>query len=77
MIRTAAIGVIVAAMLAVARPMTSDVDGAAILSASARSVGTPAALKARWWFVEATGRENLSAELQGLSADAPTWRPHH
>ncbi|MGH9369031.1 MAG: MBL fold metallo-hydrolase, partial [Thermoanaerobaculia bacterium] len=28
------------------------------------------------WIVEGSGRENLSAELQGLSPDAPTWRPH-
>ena len=28
------------------------------------------------WLVEGKGRENLSAELQGLSAEAPTWRPH-
>ena len=75
--RTAAIGVIVAATLSIARPMAGDVDGSAILSASARTLGTAAALKARWWFVEAAGRENLSAELQGISADTPTWRPHH
>jgi glyoxylase-like metal-dependent hydrolase (beta-lactamase superfamily II) len=28
------------------------------------------------WMVEGKGRENLSAELQGLSPEAPTWRPH-
>ncbi|MEO8189470.1 MAG: MBL fold metallo-hydrolase [Acidobacteriota bacterium] len=28
------------------------------------------------WIVEGAGRENLSAELQGLSPDRPTWRPH-
>jgi len=28
------------------------------------------------WIVEGRGRENLSAELQGLSSDTPTWRPH-
>ncbi len=28
------------------------------------------------WVVEGSGRENLSAELQGLAPDAPTWRPH-
>ena len=28
------------------------------------------------WVVEGRGRENLSAELQGLSPDEPTWRPH-
>ena len=28
------------------------------------------------WIVEGRGRENLSAELQGLSPDEPTWRPH-
>jgi glyoxylase-like metal-dependent hydrolase (beta-lactamase superfamily II) len=28
------------------------------------------------WIVEGKGRENLSAELQGLSAEEPTWRPH-
>ncbi len=30
----------------------------------------------RLWLVEGTGRENLTGELQGLAADAPTWRPH-
>jgi glyoxylase-like metal-dependent hydrolase (beta-lactamase superfamily II) len=29
------------------------------------------------WIVEGSGRENLSAELQGLSPDKPTWRPHY
>ena len=28
------------------------------------------------WIVEGRGRENLSAELQGLSPEEPTWRPH-
>jgi len=28
------------------------------------------------WIVEGRGRENLSAELQGLSPNEPTWRPH-
>lgn len=28
------------------------------------------------WLVEGRGRENLSAELQGLAPDSPTWRPH-
>ena len=28
------------------------------------------------WCVEGEGRENLTAELQGLSPGRPTWRPH-
>lgn len=28
------------------------------------------------WYVTGTGRENLSAELQGLSPSEPTYRPH-
>jgi glyoxylase-like metal-dependent hydrolase (beta-lactamase superfamily II) len=28
------------------------------------------------WYVEGRGRENLSAELQGIQPDEPTWRPH-
>lgn len=28
------------------------------------------------WLVEGRGRENLTAELQGLKPDEPTWRPH-
>lgn len=28
------------------------------------------------WIVEGSGRENLSAELQGVAHDEPTWRPH-
>src|SRR5262249_14972333 len=28
------------------------------------------------WVVEGNGRENLSAELQGLSPGEPTWQPH-
>ncbi len=28
------------------------------------------------WIVEGRGRENLSAELQGISPEEPTWRPH-
>jgi glyoxylase-like metal-dependent hydrolase (beta-lactamase superfamily II) len=28
------------------------------------------------WVVEGHGRENLSGELQGISPDEPTWRPH-
>lgn len=28
------------------------------------------------WIVEGRGRENLSAELQGLTPGGPTWRPH-
>lgn len=30
----------------------------------------------RLWLVEGAGRENLTGELQGVAADAPTWRPH-
>jgi hypothetical protein len=28
------------------------------------------------WVIEGAGRENLSAELQGLAPGRPTWRPH-
>jgi glyoxylase-like metal-dependent hydrolase (beta-lactamase superfamily II) len=28
------------------------------------------------WDVEGHGRENLTAEVQGLAPDEPTWRPH-
>ena len=28
------------------------------------------------WIVEGRGRENLSAELQGIAPEEPTWRPH-
>lgn len=28
------------------------------------------------WFVEGSGRENTTGELQGISSEAPTWRPH-
>jgi glyoxylase-like metal-dependent hydrolase (beta-lactamase superfamily II) len=39
-------------------------------------VGAERLSKLDGWFVEGKGRENLSAELQGLAPDTPTWRPH-
>ncbi|MGE5277126.1 MAG: MBL fold metallo-hydrolase [Acidobacteriota bacterium] len=38
--------------------------------------GAERVAKVEAWLVEGKGSENLSGELQGLSPDEPTWRPH-
>jgi glyoxylase-like metal-dependent hydrolase (beta-lactamase superfamily II) len=49
----------------------------ALLTAALRTLGGEERIAALDdWIVEGQGRENLSAELQGLSPDNPTWRPH-
>src|SRR5262249_9509297 len=49
----------------------------AILDAAVRELGGPERLaKLDHWVVQGTGRENLSGELQGLTSDEPTFRPH-
>jgi len=48
-----------------------------LLTAALDALGGAAKVAALDSFVvEGTGRENLSAELQGLAPDSPTWRPH-
>jgi glyoxylase-like metal-dependent hydrolase (beta-lactamase superfamily II) len=48
-----------------------------LLAAALRALGGEGRVSALDdWIVEGRGRENLSAELQGLSPGEPTWRPH-
>ena len=50
--------------------------GREILGRAAAAVHVVEREPERLWLVEGTGRENLTGELQGLAADAPTWRTH-
>lgn len=51
--------------------------GRRLVAAAVDALGGPARLSALDdWMVEGAGRENLSAELQGLSPGRPTWRDH-
>jgi glyoxylase-like metal-dependent hydrolase (beta-lactamase superfamily II) len=59
--------------------LTADDEarGRAILDAALTALGGAARLEAvESWDVEGNGRENLTAEIQGLSPDEPTWREH-
>ncbi len=48
-----------------------------VLDAALAALGGAARLEAiETWDVAGEGRENLTAEIQGLSPDEPTWRPH-
>jgi glyoxylase-like metal-dependent hydrolase (beta-lactamase superfamily II) len=48
-----------------------------LLAAALQALGGEARVSALDdWSIEGSGRENLSAELQGLSPEEPTWRPH-
>lgn len=67
--------VVIAALDALAAGQSAEQRGRDVLGravAAARVAERPP----RLWLVEGTGRENLTGELQGLTADAPTWRPH-
>ena len=49
----------------------------AILDSSLAALGGRAHIESfASWEVVGSGRENLSAEVQGLAPDVPTWRPH-
>lgn len=51
--------------------------GRRLVAAAVDALGGPARLSdLDDWRVEGAGRENLSAELQGLSPGRPTWRDH-
>jgi glyoxylase-like metal-dependent hydrolase (beta-lactamase superfamily II) len=63
--------------LILAAPPAPETRGRAILTAALDALGGKEKISALDSFIlEGAGRENLSAELQGLSPDAPTWRPH-
>ena len=53
-----------------------DMRGREILGRAAAALHVVERAPERLWLVEGTGRENLTGELQGLTADAPTWRTH-
>jgi hypothetical protein len=51
--------------------------GRMVLESAVDALGGAARLAAiETWDVQGEGRENLTAEIQGLSPDDPTWRPH-
>lgn len=57
-------------------PGQSD-GGRAVLERALEALGGRARIEAvSTWDVEGRGRENLSAEAQGLSPGEPTWRSH-
>lgn len=59
------------------RPPSSEEQARKILETAVVNLGGRERLSSLDnWLVEGHGRENLSAELQGLSPDVPTWRPH-
>src|SRR5688500_14998821 len=74
--------IIAACALAVAAATTSTLSSQTAEHRGREVLGRAAAEArvidgvARLWLVEGAGRENLTGELQGLAADAPTWRPH-
>jgi hypothetical protein len=51
--------------------------GRTVLESAVAALGGAARLAAvETWDVQGEGRENLTAEIQGLSPDEPTWRDH-
>jgi glyoxylase-like metal-dependent hydrolase (beta-lactamase superfamily II) len=51
--------------------------GRAVLDRALAALGGAARIEStETWDVEGRGRENLTAEVQGLSPGEPTWRPH-
>jgi glyoxylase-like metal-dependent hydrolase (beta-lactamase superfamily II) len=64
-------------LLVFALPGGDEARGRAILDSALAALGGLSRLEAvESWDVEGAGRENLTAEIQGLSPDEPTWRPH-
>jgi len=65
-------------MLLAAAPPTADATRArAIVDSALDALGGRSQIESfPSWEVAGSGRENLSAEVQGLAPDAPTWRPH-
>jgi glyoxylase-like metal-dependent hydrolase (beta-lactamase superfamily II) len=54
-----------------------DTRGRALLDRALVALGGASRIESiDTWDVEGEGRENLTAEIQGLSPDEPTWRPH-
>ena len=54
-----------------------DVRAPSIVDAALAALGGRPHLESfASWEVAGTGRENLSAEVQGLAPEVPTWRPH-
>ena len=54
-----------------------DARARSIIDAALAALGGRAKIESfTSWEVAGTGRENLSAEIQGLAPDTPTWRPH-
>lgn len=63
--------------LAIAVVPLDEARGRAVLDSALTALGGAARIEAvASWDVEGQGRENLTAEIQGLSPDEPTWRPH-
>lgn len=58
-------------------PSEQEIRGRAALDAAVAALGGLNRIASiGTWYVQGRGRENLSAELQGLAPDRPTWRPH-
>ena len=61
----------------VGRASADDARARSIVDAALTALGGRAKIESfTSWEVAGTGRENLSAEIQGLAPDMPTWRPH-
>ncbi len=60
-----------------AKGSTADSAARSVIAAALARLGGEAHVRQqRKWFVAGTGEENLSAELQGITPDRPTLRPH-
>jgi glyoxylase-like metal-dependent hydrolase (beta-lactamase superfamily II) len=56
---------------------SENTRGRALLDRALAALGGAARIESLdTWDVQGEGRENLTAEIQGLSPDEPTWRPH-
>lgn len=54
-----------------------EARGRSVLDAAVTALGGTERISGiESWDIEGSGRENLTAEIQGLSPDQPTWRPH-
>jgi glyoxylase-like metal-dependent hydrolase (beta-lactamase superfamily II) len=67
---------IIATAVAVGSPAGDSARGRALLDSALIALGGAQRIATTVWFVEGSGRENTTAEQQGLDPVHPTWRHH-
>jgi hypothetical protein len=66
---------LIVVLLVVTRLQGDSTRGRAVVDSALAVLGGAQRIATTSWYVEGRGRENTSAENQGLAPSRPTWRP--